>query len=75
MIWYQTQIHQNNMTVLQQENLDMDMWFIPLFTGHVVTYPCWYQSQSMCVKEAPGLLSMTSTPFSSKEARINTIAN
>ena len=27
--------------------------FIPRFTGHMATYPCWYFSQTMLIKGAP----------------------
>ena len=31
--------------------------FILRFTGHVIYYPCWYESQSMLVKGTPGVNS------------------
>ena len=32
----------------------MDKWFIPYFTGYVITYPCWDWSLSTFIKGAPG---------------------
>ena len=46
------------------EGATVEVWewisyFIPHFTEHVITYPCWELSLSMLVKGAPGKISLS----------------